>query len=85
MHRKRMTLWLKGWNVLCISSSTPSPPQIRAYFQTPKIFSLARDGEEHSPLGSIILSHPAKAVALGGSVKNVISPTTDTSDSSQRC
>jgi len=58
---------------LCICSSAPSLPQIRSYFQTPKIFSLSLDREKHSPLGSIILSHPAKAVALGGSAKNFIS------------
>lgn len=46
--------------------------KIRPSFQTPKIFSLSVDREKHSPLSSIILSHPAKAAALGGSVKSFI-------------
>lgn len=71
-------IWGCGWNgekkLLCVCSSSPSLPQICSYFQTPKIFSLSLGREKHSPpLGSIILSHPAKAVALGGSAKNFIS------------
>lgn len=68
-----MRLWLSWWKMLSICSSTPSLPQIRSYFQTPKIFSLSLDRAKCSPLSSIILSHPAKAVALGGSVKKIIS------------
>lgn len=45
-------------------------PLIRSYFEDLEIFSLS---VEHSPHSSIILSHLAKAVALGGSVKNFIS------------
>lgn len=61
-------------NDLCLQLYPPlSLPQICSYFQTPKIFSLSLDRAKCSPLGSIILSHPAKAVALGGSVKNFIS------------
>lgn len=68
-------IWGYGWNggKFCVCSSTPSPPQICSYFLTPKIFSLCLDRAKRSPLSSIILSHPAKAVALGGSVKNFIS------------
>lgn len=73
LHTWHMRLWLIWWKILCICSSTPSPPQIRSYFQTPKIFALSLERAKRSPLSSIILSHPAKAVALGGSVKNFIS------------
>lgn len=58
---------------LCIGSSTPSLVQLRCYFQTPKIFILSLDREKRSPLSSLILSHPAQTVALGGSVKKFIS------------
>lgn len=71
--------------ILSFCSSTPSLPQIRSHFQTPKIFSLSLDRAKRSPLSSIILSHLAKAVALGGSVKKKSSQTTNTSASSQCC
>lgn len=70
-------IWGCGWNSgkWSVFAALPplSLPQICSYFQTPKIFSLSLDRAKCSPLGSIILSHPAKAVALGGSVKNFIS------------
>lgn len=51
-------------NLPYICSSIPSLPLIRFYCQTPGIFFVL--AVKHSPLSSIILSHPAKAVAGDG-------------------
>lgn len=67
-----MRLWVKWWrnsSVVFFISSVSHPLLLSG---TKDIFSIPGWRETHTPLSSMILSHPAKAAALGGSVKNVI-------------